>query len=104
MKLPDRPLRKADREYIEANMECSARVLAHEICASVKVVEKYLNKVRADKDPERELRKVEKRILGGDISDETIRRRNALLVEIERRTPKKYRKGEGEYICPIHTI
>lgn len=85
-------------------MECSARVLANDVCASVNVVEKYLNKVRADKDPERELRKVEKRILEGDISIDTISKRNALLVEIERRTPKKYRKGEGEYICPIHTI
>ena len=104
MKLTDRPLRKADREYIEANKECSARVLAHEVCASVKVVEKYLDKVRRKRDPEKELRRVEKRILEGDVSNETISRRNALLVEIERRTPKKLRKGEGEYICPIHTI
>ena len=75
-----------------------------DLYASKKVVKRHLDKVRKKRDPERELRKVEKRILEGDVSNETISRRNALLVEIERRTPKKLRKGEGEYICPIHTI
>ena len=104
MKYPDRILTKVDKEYIEANKDCTLFELCADLYASKKVVEKYLDKVRRKRDPEKELRKVEKRILEGDVSNETISRRNALLVEIERRTPKKYRKGEGEYICPIHTI
>lgn len=104
VKYPDRILTKVDKEYIEANKDCTLFELCADLYASKKVVKRYLDKVRKKRDVSGELDEIERRIIGGDISDETIRRRNALLVEIERRTPKKYRKGEGEYICTIHTF
>ncbi len=105
MKYPDRILTKVDKEYIEANKDCTLFELCADLYASKKVVKRYLDKVRKKKrDVSGELDEIERRIIGGDISNETISKRNALLVEIERRTPKKLRKGDGEYICPIHTI
>lgn len=101
---PTRILTKDEKEFIKANLRTPIKVLASDLEVSEWTVYNFVRRLKKkvpERDYEKELEEVEKKIQSGDLSPETINKRNLLAIRLAKQEEET---NPDAYLSPIHVI
>lgn len=101
---PTRMLTKDEKEFIKANLRTPIKVLASDLDVSELTVYNYVRRLKKkvpERDYEKELEEVEKKIQLGDLSPETLDLRNRLAIRLAKQQEDT---RQDAYLSPIHVI
>lgn len=101
---PTRMLTKDEKEFIKANLRTPIKVLASDLDVSEWTVYNFVRRLKKkvpERDYEKELEEVEKKIQLGDLSPETLDLRNRLAIRLAKQQEDT---RQDAFLSPIHVI
>ena len=101
---PTRMLTKDEKEFITANLRAPIKVLASDLDVSELTVYNFVRRLKKkvpERDYEKELEEVEKKIQLGDLSPETLDLRNRLAIRLAK---QQENTRQDAFLSPIHVI
>lgn len=101
---PTRMLTKDEKEFIKANLRTPIKVLASNLDVSEWTVYNFVRRLKKkvpERDYEKELEEVEKKIQLGDLSPETLDLRNRLAIRLAKQQEDT---RQDAFLSPIHVI